>query len=388
MSTSKRTEILRAAEEIFSAKGRKATIGEIADKAGVAASVIYHHFANKEDLIFSVVGERLQDALRELIDHLAAIRDPVSKLSKCIWLQLRRHQDYPDYANLLVFECRVNAEFREHKAFAGIKGWSDIIRETLREGVQSGDFSPDLDITLARDAILGFLDIENILSLTRGEPEKAIEDLDDIIDLVLAMIRPYGDRSSEAPRVAERIRIAAENVFAANGFENATITGIAGLAGISEGTIYEYYKNKEDLLFSILDARFDNQIDSLGEMFHITSPIRKLRRFFKFFFIFHATQPLVAQIFLRDGIFNKSFYQSKAYEKHLKYLETIEDILSEGQAIGAIRPDINRRVYRNLFLGAFVHTGLRWQFSGRKSNIDKLSDLNQIVDMLTNFLIV
>ncbi|MFH1135114.1 MAG: TetR/AcrR family transcriptional regulator [Pseudomonadota bacterium] len=386
MPSTKRTEILRAAEEILSRKGKKATIAEIAAKAGVAVSVIYHYFQNKEDLIFSVIEERLNGVIGDLDHHLTAIRDPVSKLSKTIWLQLRVHHDYPDYTNLLMFECRSSARFRKHDAFKAIKKWSDIIRLTLIEGVESGAFAADLDVILARDAILGLLDIENLFSLAAGKPEQGLDDVDRIVEMVLGMIAPSSDRPQKNKDLAARILLEAERVFAAKGYENATMTSIAGLAGVSEGTIYEYYKNKEDLLFSVMDARFESQIESLVEIFQVVSPIRKLRRFFKYHFLLYATQPLFTRIFLGDGIYNKSFFQSRAYEKLMKYLGVIEEIVAEGQAGGSIRPDLDRRLFRNLFLGAFTHLTLRWQLSEQGADLDKIRELNGIVDLLTNFL--
>ena len=386
MTENKRLFILQAAGEVLAAKGKKATIGEIASAAGVTVSAIYHYFRNKEDLIFSVIDEGLVRSLDELNNHLAAIRDPVSKLSKCIWLQFKGHQDHPVYTTLLMFECRANSEFREHKAFKGIKRWSDTVLGILAEGIETGAFSSNLNIILARDAILGLLDVENIFSLIAGDPEQSGDDIDKITDMVLAMISSRDDGQMEEKGMAERILLAAEQVFAINGFENATITGIANLAGVSEGAIYEYYKNKEDVLFSIMDARFENQIGTLGEIFQITSPLRKLRRFFKYHFMLHASQPMFTRIFLRDGLYNQAFYKSQAYSRFMEHLEIIDDIMIEGQKAGVFRADLDRRVYKNLFLGTFAHISLRWQFKSPGADIDKICELNQMADLLTGFL--
>ena len=56
LANDRRGSILRAAQEVFSQKGlADSNISEIAKKAGVVDSIIYHYFKNKEDLLFSVL---------------------------------------------------------------------------------------------------------------------------------------------------------------------------------------------------------------------------------------------------------------------------------------------------------------------------------------------
>ena len=49
----------------------------------------------------------------------------------------------------------------------------------------------------------------------------------------------------------KQILDAATKVFAVKGFERATIADVARAAGVAEGSIYNYFKNKDDLLVSI-----------------------------------------------------------------------------------------------------------------------------------------
>ena len=117
----KRHKILEAAEKMMSAKGRGATISEISAASGVTDSVLYHYFKNKEDILFSVAQEHLRDALEKLDEQLQGIMDPANQLGKLIWFQLYYHDTYPDYGNLLLFECRSNNRFMKHEAYGLIK---------------------------------------------------------------------------------------------------------------------------------------------------------------------------------------------------------------------------------------------------------------------------
>jgi len=383
MTSDKRWKILDAAESIMSTKGRSATISEISAAAGVTDSMLYHYFKNKEDLLFSVTQERLGDALAKLEEQLQGIMDPVSQLSKLIWFQLYYHDTHPDYANLLLFECRSSKSFMAHEAYHMIKRWSDIGRGILIKGISEGAFRNDLATTIVRDAVFGLVDMENIQSMAAQETPQAHTDLDAILDLLLPMVRPATEPSAINSDKAGRILASALNVFAAKGYQNATIQEISKSAEVSEGTIYEYFKNKEDLLFSTLERQFRNNLDSLDELFEVRTPLRKLKRFMRYHFTIYLTQPVFVKIFLFDAIYNARFYVSNAYPPFKHYIESVYAILDEGKTDGSIRPEINNRVFRNLFMGIFSHMALRWLFTEKGSQTDKMEEIDAAVAMLS-----
>jgi AcrR family transcriptional regulator len=383
MIRDKRKTILDAAESIMSDKGRSATISEISASSGVTDSVLYHYFKNKEDLLFSVTQERLRDALEKLEEQLQGIMDPASQLSKLIWFQLYYHDTHPDYANLLLFECRSSKRFMQHEAYNLIKRWSDIGRRIITKGISEGVFRQDLSLAIVRDAVFGLVDMENIQSLAAGETPQANTDLDAILDLVLPMIRPVAAPSPLTGDKAGRILASALNVFADKGYQSATIQEISKSAEVSEGTIYEYFKNKEDLLFSTLERQFRNNLTLLDELFEMRTPLRKLKRFMRYHFTIYLTQPGFVKIFLFDAIYNARFYTSNAYPPFRHYIESIYEILNEGKQDGSIRPEIDNRVFRNLFMGIFSHMALRWLFTEKGSQTDKIEEIDAAVSMLS-----
>src|SRR5437773_8705999 len=70
-----------------------------------------------------------------------------------------------------------------------------------------------------------------------------------------------GKKKDAAPPVAEgkreRILEAAIKVFAAEGFYNAKVSQIAQAAGVADGTIYLYFKSKDDLLIQLFEDRME-----------------------------------------------------------------------------------------------------------------------------------
>lgn len=376
----KRQAILDVAVCVMSKKGKDSTISEIAAGAGVTDSVLYHYFKNKDDLLFYAAGEYLKSGIEELKSHLKGILDPVSRLSKFIWFQLYYHDTNPQYAYFTIFECRSKKDFFHHAAFDYFRQWTRILRTIIEDGQQEGLFPPGLNILVIRDMILGLLDVENIQFFTGQHTRQAQEDLDAILDLLLPILT-----ATPQPLQGKQQRIlsSAEKIFSQEGYDKATISKIAQTANVAEGTIYDYFKNKEDLLHSVLQFRFREHTDSLDELFEIKTPHRKLRRFIRYHFSIYLNQPSFTKIFILNGIFDRSFYESTAYADFAKYLSSVDTILEEGKASGSIRPSVNNRIFKNLLIGAFSHMALRWLFVDKSSQMDKTSETNMVVTLLS-----
>lgn len=377
----RKQRILEFAVSAMSRKGKDATISEIATGSGVTDSVLYHYFKNKDDLLFHAAGEYLRSGIAELKSHLQGIPDPASSLSKFIWFQLYYHDTNPQYAYFTIFECRSRKNFFQHPAFDYFRQWTRILRRILEEGQQQGLFSPALNIFIVRDMVLGMLDAENIQYFTGRYEGRAQDDLAEILDLLHPILKPPAQQQRDKKH---RILNAAERIFSLAGFDKATIAEIANKAEVAEGTIYEYFRNKEDLLHSMLQYRLQEQLASLDELFEIKTPLRKLRRFIRYHFSIYLNRPSFARIFVVNGIFNQRFYESAAYTDFERYLTVLDEILEEGKSDGSIREGINTRVFKNFLIGVFSHMILRWLFVGQPSSANKTNEINSVVDLLTH----
>jgi len=377
--TTKKQHILDAAVSIMSRKGKDTTVAEIAAASGVTDSVLYHHFKNKEDLLFYSAGAYLKTGIEELKQHLQGIRDPINRLRKFIWFQLDYHDTNPQYAYFTIFECRSKKNFFHHEAFDSFRQWTRILREIFVDGIQEGLFSKDLNTFVLRDMVLGLLDVENIMFFTSRPGEKAQTDLDGILELLLPMLTSRPQAQNEK---AHRMVIAAEAMFAKKGYDKATISEISKIANVAEGTVYEYFQNKEDLLHSVFQYRFQGHLASLDELFEIRTPLRKLRRFMRYHFSIYLNQPDFAKTFILNGIFNRRFYQTPAYADFQKYMDFMDTILDQGKREGHVRTSVNNRIFKNLFIGAFSHMALRWLFVDQNSRIDKTSEINNVIEFL------
>ena len=380
----KRALILNAAEDVMSEKGSAdSSISEIARAAGVADSVIYQHFKGKEDLLFSIAGERMKDVLALLREHLQGIQDAESRLRKMIWFHLNYNDTHPGYARLLLLECRSCKDFYSSEAYQLIREYSAILYHILKQGVEDGVFRGDIDLHVARGIILGALDMENIGCLAAGEAENSVCDFESLASMIHLMIAPAASTGLEDKNnKAETIMNAALRVFAENGFSKTKISEIAELAGVADGTIYEYFESKEDLLLSIPVKRYERYLENLSGAFEITHPARKLRRLIMYHFLSFLTDRRFLKVFLLELQLRKRFYGSKAFMSFKKYYGIIEDVIKEGVESGVFKPEVNPRVFRNMFLGAFNHMALRWLILKPETETDMLREINQAAGLL------
>lgn len=379
----KRERILQAAEQVFSEKGlQAASISEIARKAEVADSVIYQYFKNKEDLLFSVPGSRMPEVLQQCEEALQGIRDPESLLRRMVWFHLRYDEVHAGYVRLLLLECRSHPGFYKHPSYGLVRKYAGVMLRILEGGVQQGIFRSQVNMRLVRDVIFGTLDFEDIGYLVAQETDQASSDLESIMTLVLPIITHQP--ALEVPLdKATTILLAAEKVFAQKGFNRTKVYDVATLAGVSEGTVYEYFESKEDLLLSIPARRFQTYIELLAHAFEIKSPLRKLRRLIRTHFFLYLVNRDFLKVFVLQIQLSSRFYASPVYGTYRQYFTLIENIIEEGKSEGVFRQDVEPRVFRNMFLGTFSHMAIRWLILGQAAGTDMMSEIDQATDLLS-----
>lgn len=88
--------------EIFSESDfHKASIRDVAKKAGVSFSTIYNHYGSKERLVFAFVDVWMGKLTDRIIDHLQGIEDLKEKLRKVFWVQVDYYERHPGLGRIL-----------------------------------------------------------------------------------------------------------------------------------------------------------------------------------------------------------------------------------------------------------------------------------------------
>jgi len=386
--SSNKKRILESAEFIMAEKGKRAKISEIAAHAGVNDSMIYHYYNNKEDLLFSVAEERLSEIREEMEEQLYGILDPIEKLRKLIWFRLHYIDKNRDYGDLLMFECRSNLNFFKHRAFSQARWFLGKLNEIVDSGIQKKVFRNDVKIWIVLDAVFGLMDVTNIMCLI-GKTESAAAKLDGMMDLILSMLVCPSTSISDSKR--SRILRAAEEVFAEKGYDKAKIHTISQLAGVADGTVYEYFSNKEDLLFSSLETgikpSYRKRVNQ--EYYHtddasqpVNNSLEACRRFIRQYFLLCLTHRNFSKILVLNGIFNRRFYGSSAYSALDQHMAQLPPLIEEGKRNGNIRQNVNSRLVINMLLGAFSLMNLRWIYAEKKTNLNKAGEIDDMVNLL------
>jgi TetR/AcrR family transcriptional regulator, cholesterol catabolism regulator len=151
-------DIVSAAAKVFRTKGyHAATIRDIADEVGILKGSLYHHFESKEALLYLVVKEPIAQMFQEIAAIADADLTATEKLRRAISAHLEafdRH--YPHLFVYLREREAVKQRFREMIGFSP-KDYERCWQQILREGVESGEFRPDLDIPVTSYGLLGML---------------------------------------------------------------------------------------------------------------------------------------------------------------------------------------------------------------------------------------
>jgi TetR/AcrR family fatty acid metabolism transcriptional regulator len=163
---------------------------------------------------------------------------------------------------------------------------------------------------------------------------------------------------------------AAIEVFSSKDFKTASISEIARKAGVADGTIYQYFRNKEDLFFSIPIEKtneFRSQLELHLE--GISGAFNKLRKFVWYFLYFFKTNPEYGRILMLEMRVSKSFVKTKTYDFLKQSVSPVLDIIAEGQKEDVIRTDVDIYVLRHLVLGTLEHIVSRWLLKGEKYDL-------------------
>jgi len=177
-----------------------------------------------------------------------------------------------------------------------------------------------------------------------------------------------------------RILEAAARVFAKKGFFNSRVTDIAHEADVADGTIYIYFKNKDDILISLFEVIMQRFLSVLKEeLSKLTSPEEKLERLVKLHFKLSEENPEVAEVITIE--LRQSYKFIKEYKNlwFKEYLDIISGIIKEGQDKKIFRTDIHPGIVKRAIFGALDELTLHWSLSKKYSLNDCIQDINKLL---------
>lgn len=171
----------------------------------------------------------------------------------------------------------------------------------------------------------------------------------------------------------KKIIEAAVKVIAENGYHAAQVSKIAKQAGVADGTIYLYFKNKEDILISLFKERISVHVEKIREQLE-----GKMTASGKLYTLIesHFSQldkdhdyAIVTQLELRQT--NREL-RLKINQILKEYLDVIDEIIEYGKMTGEFREDLDKRLARQIIFGTIDEIVTTWVMNDQKYQLTEL----------------
>ncbi len=168
---------------------------------------------------------------------------------------------------------------------------------------------------------------------------------------------------------------AATKVFAEKGFFSSKVADIAGAAGIADGTVYLYFKSKDEILHSIFDQAMAEFIDEgRRELALLASPEAKLQKIAELHLARLGADREMAIVFQVELRGSTKFMREFSAAGFAEYLGIIRTTFHEGQIAGLFRDDIKPVVAAKILYGSLDEMVTNWILSKKAYPLAPMAD--------------
>lgn len=180
----------------------------------------------------------------------------------------------------------------------------------------------------------------------------------------------------------DRILSAAVRVFAKNGFFATRVSDVAKAAGVADGTIYLYFRSKEEVLVSLFEDRVERLLAFMdGELPKLPSAPERLRAVIDMQLGLLEDERDMAEVITVIIRQSTRLLKEFAAPKFIAYLDAIAHIVADGQAAGDFRADVSPHIAARGIFGALDGITLTWAL-GRAEQGALARAATQLADIL------
>jgi len=199
----------------------------------------------------------------------------------------------------------------------------------------------------------------------------------------MASVRRAAQTKEKANGKYKAILRAAIKVFARSGFFNAKVADVASEAGVADGTVYLYFKNKDDILVSIFNDHMNEALASGRKtLAEIDDPVEKIRRIVLAHLEGLGRDRDLAIVFQVELRSSTKFMEQFSATKVTEYLELIRGVIDEGQTRGVFRRRLNAQVVAKVLFGALDEMATNWVLSRKRYSLASTADT--VIDVFLN----
>jgi TetR/AcrR family transcriptional regulator, fatty acid metabolism regulator protein len=197
-----------------------------------------------------------------------------------------------------------------------------------------------------------------------------------------ASTKRVASRNSSADKRTAILR-AATRVFARNGYFNSKVADIARAADVADGTVYLYFKSKEEILHSIFDQNMAEAIVAGRKLIDkVRDPREKLRRIALLHLERLGADRELAVVFQVELRGSTKFMEEFSAAGFGEYLGLLGQIFEQGQRAGVFRKELNAKVAAKILFGALDEMATNWIISKRSYKLAPAADV--VMDIFLN----
>ncbi len=166
-----------------------------------------------------------------------------------------------------------------------------------------------------------------------------------------------------------KILRAAVKVFSEKGFYNSRVSEIAKEANVADGTIYLYFKNKDDILISLFEEEFGKIVQNMRTALEKDQDaLQKIKRFAITHLSIVSKQHELGEVLGVEVRQSSKFMKEYVNRPFIEYLNLIRSVVIEGQEKGLIRKDLTPGIMKRAFFGALDEMARYWVLSTQKKH--------------------
>lgn len=161
---------------------------------------------------------------------------------------------------------------------------------------------------------------------------------------------------------------AAMKTFVKRGYSDTRVSEIAAEAKVAEGTLYNYFPSKEEILLALFDEKWGGIIDKIKKKIsRLNDPNDKLKAIFSMVVTMFKKDRHLAEIFLIDVKQSSIFLNNYTINRVVEFIDLIEAILEEGKKKGIYRKNLDTKVAKMVIFGAAQGILLSWVLNESKA---------------------
>ena len=192
------------------------------------------------------------------------------------------------------------------------------------------------------------------------------------------MARSSKKRVSSRNSIADKrgtILRAATRVFARNGYFNSKVADIARAADVADGTVYLYFKSKDEILMAAISNAFDAFLDlAQAELAATDEPGEQLRRLALLHLTSLGSDRNLATVFQTELRQSARFLAQFSQHELKRYFDLIRAVVRSGQRQGRFRPELPEKIVANCFFGALDEMVTSWLLSEHEYSLAGAAD--------------